>query len=190
VRALQARLDGAGQAVEIAAPAIAVANCDAERIGRLDAETPARAIQDIPPAMRRLIWRRDHGKCVVPSCRASRNIDIHHVIPREAGGSHKPGNLCLLCSGHHQALHDAGTLTITGTAPDLIITSAAPPPSEPPVVESEHDASVRSALVGMGFRRPEAQLAVNVGRAHVGRSPTFDALLRAALQAAQKPRPG
>ena len=52
------------------------------------------------------------------TCRASRNVDLHHIVPRAAGGSHEADNLTLLCGGHHRALHQ-GNLTITGTAPAL-----------------------------------------------------------------------
>jgi hypothetical protein len=63
----------------------------------------------------------------VPGCRSRTNIDIHHIIAREDGGTNELGNLCCLCEGHHLALH-AGTLVITGTAPDLVITRKADNP--------------------------------------------------------------
>lgn len=52
----------------------------------------------------------------MPGCRSSRNLDIHHIVPRYRGGTNALWNLILLCSGHHAALH-AGLLTITGRAP-------------------------------------------------------------------------
>src|SRR5262249_51336471 len=77
------------------------------------------------PKTRRFVHRRDHGKCTVPGCRASRFIDVHHIVPRYAGGAHSADNLTLLCDGHHRALHD-GKLTITGKAPHFVVSWAAP----------------------------------------------------------------
>src|SRR5258706_11980152 len=81
-------------------------------------QAPSRAAQDVAPKTRRFVWRRDGGKCCVPTCRASCNIDVHHIVPRAAGGSHDAENTTLLCGGHHRALHN-GKLTITGKAPAL-----------------------------------------------------------------------
>jgi hypothetical protein len=57
----RATQDGAGHIVEVAPRVVAQARCDAEYIGHLDAETPARLTTEIPLATRRLIFRRDHG---------------------------------------------------------------------------------------------------------------------------------
>ena len=109
----QAFQEGAGRKIAISPADAARAECDAQWIGN-----DQRAKQDIAPKTRRLIWHRDGGKCVVPSCRSSRYIDIHHIIARADGGNHEAGNLTLLCDGHHRALHD-GKLVIAGIAPDL-----------------------------------------------------------------------
>jgi hypothetical protein len=167
--------DGAGVSVEIGAAAIAVAECDAQRIGRLDAEVPERAVQDITPAVRRHVYRRDHGRCVVPGCRASRNLDLHHIIHREDGGGHDARNLVLVCSGHHAA-HHRGERAIKGEAGALEIAF---------VGAVDHSEDVRAALVQLGFKPKEAWVAVNAGRTHVGAS-DFDALLRAALRATER----
>jgi 5-methylcytosine-specific restriction endonuclease McrA len=74
---------------------------------------PARATQDIPPSVRRVVWRRDHGKCVVPGCRSTRFLDLHHIVYRSEGGDHSPDNLCLTCFAHHDAEHE-GRLVIRG----------------------------------------------------------------------------
>ncbi|HEY5944245.1 MAG TPA: HNH endonuclease [Kofleriaceae bacterium] len=73
-----------------------------EKLGR-------RAKSDIPPALRRKVKRRDHGRCRVPWCRSSRNCDQHHIIPIWLGGEHTEENLLTLCESHHLALH-AGAL--------------------------------------------------------------------------------
>jgi hypothetical protein len=110
--------DGAGATVAINAAALARAECDAQYIGSLDAAEPARAYQDVSPAVARLVWRRDHGRCRVPGGRSARALEIHHIIHREHGGSHEPWNLVLLCSSCHTAHHE-GRLVISGTSEAL-----------------------------------------------------------------------
>jgi len=108
-----------GGSVAIDDAALARAECDAQRIGSLDAASPERAAQAIPPATRRLVLRRDGGRCCVPGCRSSRYIELHHVVHREHGGTHDPSNVTSLCDGHHAA-HHRGELEISGTAPDRL----------------------------------------------------------------------
>jgi hypothetical protein len=79
-----------------------------------------RITSDIPAKTRKRVWARDQGRCRVPGCRATRHIDIHHLIPRAVGGTHDESNTTLLCSGHHQ-LHHQGILSITGSAPDELV---------------------------------------------------------------------
>jgi hypothetical protein len=107
--------DGAGAAIEVTPETRERALCDAQHVGRVDGTTPARATQKVPPALRRLIWRRDHGCCVVPGCRSARYLEIHHIRPRSERGQHSADNCCLLCDAHHTAVHD-GRLVIRGAA--------------------------------------------------------------------------
>jgi hypothetical protein len=97
-----------------------MAECDAQRIGSIEGGPPARATQDVPPRTQRFVRRRDGNRCCVDGCRAARHCQIHHIVPRAAGGGHQPSNLCLVCSSHHRALHD-GLLTITGKAPNASV---------------------------------------------------------------------
>ena len=90
--------NGAGREIEVDAATIECAKCDAEHLGRLDAETPARVKPTISPRRRRQVFARDHARCTVPGCRASRNLHIHHIEFRSKGGTHKLTNLTLLCS--------------------------------------------------------------------------------------------
>ncbi|HTE53172.1 MAG TPA: HNH endonuclease signature motif containing protein, partial [Kofleriaceae bacterium] len=78
------------------------------------------ASQSIPPRIRREVWRRDHGRCQVPGCRAARFLEVHHIVPRALGGPHEPGNLLVMCSAHHARVHD-GALRLSGTAPDRLV---------------------------------------------------------------------
>jgi hypothetical protein len=79
------------------------------------ADARARATQTIPPALRRQVMRRDHGRCVVPGCRHATFVDLHHIETRADGGAHDENNLIVLCSAHHRALH-RGQIEITGSA--------------------------------------------------------------------------
>ncbi len=106
---------GAGAKVPIGAAAVERAMCDAQHIGSIDEDVPARAYQDIPPSVARFVWHRDAGRCRVPGCRSSRGLELHHLVHRADGGGHDASNIALLCSACHLS-HHAGTLQITGTA--------------------------------------------------------------------------
>jgi len=109
---------GAGAEVPISAAAVERALCDAQHIGSVDDDRPARAYQDVSPSVARLVWHRDAGRCRVPGCRSARGLETHHIVHRADNGSHEPRNIVLLCSSCHQG-HHAGTLSISGTADKL-----------------------------------------------------------------------
>jgi hypothetical protein len=155
--------DGGGITVEVSPAAIERARCDAQELGSVDAVAPARASQSIPPAVRRLVLRRDHGNCRVPWCRSWRNIDVHHVVHREHGGTNDPLNLLCLCEAHHLATHD-GTIVIGGTAPDWTFTRK---PHNSFTIAS-HAADTAKALKALGFARDEVTRAVEAAKTHVG----------------------
>jgi hypothetical protein len=98
--------DGAGESTPVGAEVVEMASCDAQHLGRLPAvdgrtqvdAKAARAVQDVRPALRRLVHRRDHGRCVVPGCRHVAWLDVHHLQAREEGGGHEPENLITLCA--------------------------------------------------------------------------------------------
>ena len=180
--------DAGGRRIAIEPADVERAECDAQWIGSIDAPA-ARATQDVSPSMHRFVRRRDGGRCSVPECRAARHLEIHHVIPRSAGGDHTAENLTLLCDGHHTALHD-GKLTITGKAPNLEILWVNPDRAH---VGVDRDApsnleritlmtQAKQALVGLGFTKTEARQAVDSAIVDVGSKPTFAALVVAALK--------
>ena len=113
--------EGAGVRVPVDAATRERARCDAQWIGALDGDGPARATQDIPPSVVRFVWRRDEGRCQTPGCRSARNLELHHIVRRADGGTHDPRNLTLRCGSCHAA-HHRGALTISGTAPDQLET--------------------------------------------------------------------
>ncbi|HWU88663.1 MAG TPA: HNH endonuclease signature motif containing protein [Kofleriaceae bacterium] len=110
---------GGGRDIEIGAPVVERARCDAEHIGSLDAEAPDRKTTTLTKRLRKHIFARDGYVCRVPGCRRVIGLDIHHIQFQEHGGGHEPWNLVLTCSSHHAAVHD-GKLAISGRAPDSV----------------------------------------------------------------------
>jgi len=86
------------------------------------------ATETIPPQLRRAVIHRDKH-CSFPGCdQPPAGCQVHHVIPRSAGGATRLTNLALLCTFHHLiAVHRWGwtiTLhgdgTVTATSPDRL----------------------------------------------------------------------
>lgn len=57
----------------------------------------------IPAATRRAVYRRDGWRCAL--CDDVRGLQIHHVMPRSAGGSDDEMNLVTLCWRCHAEAH-------------------------------------------------------------------------------------
>ncbi|MCA9679917.1 MAG: HNH endonuclease, partial [Myxococcales bacterium] len=116
--------DGGGRAVEVPATIAERARCDARVLGRVDSDgdghTVPQPTQTIPAPVRAAVVARDHGRCRVPGCRASRWVEVHHVQPRAQGGRHTMTNLVSLCGGHHDAVH-AGRLQIARSASGQVV---------------------------------------------------------------------
>ena len=57
-------------------------------------------------SIREAVLRRDNYKCVEcgTPCRSA-EADVHHLLPRSAGGTDEPSNLVTLCDGCHAAHH-------------------------------------------------------------------------------------
>ncbi len=73
----------------------------------------ARNRATIPPSVRRAVLDRDRHRCRMPGCGSAHFLQVHHLVPREAGGSNQPDNLVTLCSGCHRALHRTGENRLT-----------------------------------------------------------------------------
>lgn len=58
---------------------------------------------NIPAATRRAVYRRDGYRCAL--CDDVRGLQIHHVMPRSAGGSDDAMNLITLCWRCHAEAH-------------------------------------------------------------------------------------
>ena len=69
----------------------------------------ARVRGTFPPAVRRVVWRRDGGRCAFVGARGRCHergfLEFHHVVPFAAGGAAAPGNIELRCRAHN--LHEA-----------------------------------------------------------------------------------
>jgi hypothetical protein len=144
----------------------------------------ARAKQDIPPAVRRQVMRRDGKRCVVSECANHLFLDVHHLDLRSEGGGHDAARLAVLCGAHHRAAH-AGSLCISGSASEGFTFrhadgSAYGAPLQPRAIDvAQH---VLGALRNLGFRPTDARTLVDaVVRAGAPEDPA--AFLRAALQA-------
>jgi hypothetical protein len=62
----------------------------------------------IPPRTRAAVLARDRHRCSTPGCRATRFLEVHHVVPRAKGGGNGMANLVTLCSRCHGFVHDGG----------------------------------------------------------------------------------
>jgi hypothetical protein len=174
--------------------AAAKQNDDAHDTGRSSEKTPvgpiikssethvgarARATQSIPPALRRQVMRRDHGRCVVPGCRHATFVDLHHIEARSDGGEHADDNLIVLCSAHHRALH-RGQLEIVSSVREGMLFRRADGLRYGSLDDvSAADACERAflGLRGMGFGEKEARYAIN----HLRSERDTETLLRRAL---------
>jgi 5-methylcytosine-specific restriction endonuclease McrA len=85
---------------QIAPDQLAAISCDAivEHSGERSAAT-------IPPSTRRAVLARDHHRCRAPGCDNTQFLEVHHIQPRDRGGSNRPENLVTLCSTCHHHWH-------------------------------------------------------------------------------------
>jgi len=143
----RADIDAAGESHPVDPAVAEMAACDAQEVGPVDAGPHVgakRVTQTIPPAIRRLVLRRDRRRCVVPGCKNHVFLDVHHLDARAEGGGHDPERLATLCGAHHRAVH-AGRLSIDGRASeararvDAVVRAGAP---------DDVESFIRAALAG------------------------------------------
>jgi 5-methylcytosine-specific restriction endonuclease McrA len=96
-------VEGANE--ELAHAVISEAQCDAEIVDMRQGPQQGRASRTITPALRRAVLARDRGTCVVPGCKNRVYVDLHHLLPRAAGGRHTMDNIVSLCTTHHRMQH-------------------------------------------------------------------------------------
>ena len=180
--------EGAGEQLAVGPAVIEQARCDAEVVRRTG--TGSSTSRTIPKAVWRLVMLRDHHRCVVPGCRNSEHLEVHHLQYRSRGGDNHPDNLAVLCAGHHAALHE-GRLVISGKPGSLRFAhedgrrwGTAPPEAvEAPAIVDD----LRAALRGLGLKAVDVQAAIARAATHVGHDAPIEAWLREALRGYVKP---
>jgi hypothetical protein len=65
-------------------------------------------------AQQRALHKRS-SHCQYPGCTATRELEAHHIVAVERGGTTDLSNLILLCARHHKLLHDR-QISTTGNA--------------------------------------------------------------------------
>jgi hypothetical protein len=163
--------------VAVAPQVVERALCDAQVLGEP-------ATQEIPPATRRKVMRRDHGRCQVPGCRLATWVDVHHIQLRSEGGDHGEDNLIVLCESHHSAIHD-GRLILEGTAasPSFLHADGTRYGADTAPSRNDAFADVFLAMKTMGCKEAIARKAIARVQPHVGQDLPVEDLLRRCLVA-------
>ncbi len=150
--------------------------------------TRSRALQTIPPAVRRKVLARHRGKCAAPGCECSVYLELHHLDLVSEGGTHDPERLLPLCFSHHRAFHE-GRLLIGGRASSGFSfrhADGAPYGGCPSPRAQDAFSAVHRALVKMGFRDREARAVLERCRETTS-DETVEGLLRTALSRMEVP---
>lgn len=165
---------GGGELVALSPEMVETACCDQQRLD----DIAARAVQEIPPRIRRAVLRRDHGRCVVPGCRHTTFVDVHHLRLKSEGGTHDLENLVTLCSAHHRAAH-RGLLWIERSDGEGCVRHADGTPYGAPLTPTAIDerAKAFSALRRLGFGEAEVRRALEA--THMGHG--VEAIVRSCL---------
>jgi hypothetical protein len=181
----RATQESRGEAIEIGSEVVEMAECDAQRvvISTHTGQKRVPASQRIQPAIRREVVRRDHGRCVVPGCRNTAFLDLHHVHLRSEGGDHDPEFLVTLCGAHHSLTH-AGRLIIEGRWSKGFIFKHADGTKYGGEVAPERAEMMSDAFSGLrnlGFGETQTRLALERALTRVGQTCALEDLLREAL---------
>jgi hypothetical protein len=180
--------EAGGEPVTVDGTTVEMAECDGQRVGRLEAPLPERASQTIPPRVRRVVLRRHHDRCAVPGCAHGAFVHVHHIELRSEGGRHDPERLVPLCSAHHRAVHD-GRLVVSGTYSQGFEFTHADGNRygalQPDPIRSKVLSEVFQILASMGFRQREARQMLDEASPHVGAEMGVEAALRIVLRAAR-----
>jgi hypothetical protein len=179
-----------GEHVQIDDVTVEVAMCDAQHVGRVDAAKPARAAQNVPPAVRRAVIARHQHRCAVPGCRHAAFLDLHHTHARAEGGGHDPELLVPLCPAHHRSAHD-GRLLVRGSFSSGFAFEHADGRryGSPRIETAKADALAQtfSALCSMGYKQHEARGLIDAARPHVRADLELPAVLYEVLRRAPVP---
>jgi hypothetical protein len=163
----------------------AMAACDGQHVthvGKDGVVQPRRASQDIPPATRRWVLRRDGGCCVFPGCRHATFVDLHHLHLKSEGGDHDPDKLVTVCGAHHRAIH-RGLVAIEGSVATGLRfqhTDGSPYGIIPTPMATDVASKAFRALRSLGFRESEARRAL-AEATHVNAIDDVETLVRRCL---------
>jgi len=156
----------------------------AQDSAHVSAHVLPRAMQSIPPAVRRAIFLRDQHRCQVPGCSNSSWVDVHHIELRSEGGRHSLQNLVCLCGAHHRAVHH-GRLALERAGSGAIRVQHAEGTQYGGDVrpqQLELRVKVFSALRRLGFREAQVRAALEqLPDEPAVAQASFDGMLRAAL---------
>ena len=86
-----------------------LSKAESERM-RCDAavcEHGGRNTTTIPPRTRREVLARDKHRCQAPGCGRTRFLEVHHIVPRQQGGTNQAENLMTLCASCHRLWHES-----------------------------------------------------------------------------------
>jgi hypothetical protein len=142
-----------------------------------------RATQRTPPAIRREVFWRDRGRCVVPGCRNATFVDLHHLELRSEGGENDPDNLVVLCGAHHGAVH-RGRLRIDGKVSTGLRVSHADGTVYgllPAAALAEASARVFAGLRSLGFSEKSARASLEQALSSAPAHASVETLLRSAV---------
>ena len=78
-----------------------------------------RTSRSVPPWLRRVVDRRDHGVCTFPGCGLDKHLECHHIVPWSTGGPTDVSNLLTTCWKHHKLLHEGGWSVIGEPGPSI-----------------------------------------------------------------------
>ncbi|MDT3442748.1 DUF222 domain-containing protein [Pseudofrankia sp. BMG5.37] len=75
--------------------------------------------------LRDAVYARDLGTCQYPGCERTRWLQVHHLAEwSDGGGATDIDNLTILCTGHHHAVHEEGTILDRGVDGTVVATLA------------------------------------------------------------------
>jgi len=188
---------GRGEPLDVATDVVEMARCDGQRfvahvgasvsndVAAATTRVPgARAKQDVPPALRRTVLRRDQHRCQAPGCCHVTFVDVHHIETRQDGGGHEADNLVTLCAAHHRAVH-RGQLVVRGRVSTGLSFRHADGTEYGGFVSATGagvQAGAFQALRRLGFGEGETRRALSHVLTHMGDEPNLEQVLRSALE--------
>lgn len=182
-----------GETIEVSQAVAEMARCDAQwlpstHVGpatdEATAHLKAKATQEVPPAVRRSVLRRDHRRCQVPGCTHATWVDVHHVDTRADGGGHDANNLLTVCAAHHRAVHE-GTLILTRSAngaPEFWHADGTAYGELPAAPVAFLQAKAFRALRGLGFGERDSRDALAHALRDVAANADLESIVRRCLE--------